>query len=312
MKVVYLIQTHQNLEQIQRLVQTIQRSSHTSRILISHDFSCGLDLKPLGQTLGIEVLNAKGGRGDFSTTQGYLDAVQWLLEHQIEFDWLINLSGQDYPTQPLPKIEKFLAQTQYEGLIEYFEVLSPQSQWRIHEGHSRYFYQYWRSGYDLEEWQRLCIKPFRILFNYIQPWLRLNSSYSLMLGTRAKVPFNDSFRCYGGSHFKTLSRKCAEFVYESAQQNPDLVRYYQRTCVPEESFMQTVLVNSGRFKLCNDPKRYFDFLGSQDGRPRVLTAQDYPTLSQDNIHFARKFDLRQDRQIFDLLDARILQGALSS
>jgi len=31
--------------------------------------------------------------------QGYLDALDWLFSHQIDFDWLINITGQDYPTQ---------------------------------------------------------------------------------------------------------------------------------------------------------------------------------------------------------------------
>jgi len=77
MKVLYLIQTHRNPEQIHRLVQTIKKSSPDSYMLISHNFtSSHLDVAHL-QNLSKEVvvISGKGGRGNFSLMQGYLDAV---------------------------------------------------------------------------------------------------------------------------------------------------------------------------------------------------------------------------------------------
>jgi hypothetical protein len=72
--------------------------------------------------------------------------------------------------------------------------------------------------------------------------------------------------------------------------------------LPEESIVATILVNSKRFKLCNDHKRYLEF---PDGsaHPRILAAKDYSILTNGSFHFARKFE--QDTEILDMLDSHI-------
>lgn len=311
MKVLYLIQTHKSPEQIYRLVQTIKKSSPESHILVSHDFTaCNLDITPL-QIPGVDVIkkDAQGVRGDFSLVQAYLDAVDWLFSHNIEFDWLINLCGQSYPTQPLSQIENFLAETNYDGFLDYFKALSnyESNPWGIREGRNRYLYKYWHSGIQLSSCQKKLLKPFRMLLNNSQPFIKIDDFYQFSIGTRAfSTPFNQNFVCYGGSFFTTLSKKCVRYIHDFSKKHPSLIRYYERTCNPDESFIQTVLCNSKLFVLCNDCKRYIDFSNSEDySRPRTLTFKDYTALIKDDIHFARKFDLAQDSIILDMLDAKI-------
>ncbi len=312
MKVLYLIQTYKNPEQIYRLVQTIKKSSPGSYILVSHNFTASnLDLASLRKLLEVEVISAKGGRGDFSLMQGYLDAVDWLLSHNAEFDWLINITGQDYPTQPLACIDKFLAETNYDGFLEYFEPFSDSEHnyWGSREGRDRYLYKYWWLGKTLSLWQRALVKLPRTVINNVQHCVRINSSYGLMVGFRStSSPFNKDFLCYAGSYFHILSRKCVQYLHEFSNQHPDLKSYYQKTYLPDESFIQTILVNSRLFNFCNNPKRYIDWNSTRQGHPRILTTEDYPALIKDDIHFARKFDMTQCSKILDLLDARILAG----
>jgi hypothetical protein len=318
MKILYLIQTFKEPEQIYRLVQIIKKSSPASQILVSHDFSaCDFNVTQLQSIPGVEVLrlSGKGGRGDFSMIQGYLDAVDWLFSHNTDFDWLINLSGQDYPTQPLPRIEKFLAETKYDGFLEYFKALSDSEQnpWGISEGHNRYLYQYWRSSVyvPMHSLGGKILNRLGLVIEKTQPFIRLFWTFDcLTVGVIAtSAPFNENFLCYGGSYYHALSRKCVQFLYDFSKQHPDLVDYYRKTICPNESFIQTVLLNSGLFNLCNDCKRYLDFTSPQDNsRPRTLTFEDYPALIKDNIHFARKFEPAEDSRILDMLDARILQN----
>lgn len=315
MKVLYFIQTHKDPEQISRLVKIIKKSSPNSSIVISHDFTnCKLDVTPLQNLPGVEVLrlNGKGGRGDFSMIQGYLDAVDWLFNQHTEFDWFINLSGQDYPTQPLPCIEKFLAETKYDGFLHHFEALSKQAEWGIQESRNRYLYQYWRSSLCIpsRSVHGRVLNRLAVVFDNVQPFIRLCWAFDgFMVGIRANsTPFNEKFLCYGGGYFNTVSRKCVQFLYDFSKQNPGLVDYYRQTNVPVESFIQTVLVNNKLFNFCNDSKRYIDFSNCVDGSPRILTSEDYPLLIKDDFHFARKFDRTQDSRILDMLDARILQG----
>ncbi|MBV9389676.1 MAG: core-2/I-branching enzyme [Chroococcidiopsidaceae cyanobacterium CP_BM_ER_R8_30] len=316
MKVLYLIQTYKNPEQIYRLVQIIKKSSPGSYILVSHNFAYShLDVGPIENLPEVEVIKGKGGRGDFSLMQGYLDAVDWLLSNNIEFDWLINLTGQDYPTQPLTRLEKFLSKTNYDGFLEYFDLFSDYKYnfWDSREVRGRYLYNYWWLSGTLSVWQRALIKLPRIIINNVQPFVRINSGYGLMVGVRAtSSPYNKKFLCYRGSYFHTLSKKCIQYLNNFSKQNFNLISYYKKTCLPEESLIQTVLVNSKLFNLCNDYKRYIDWNGSRHGHPRLITVEDYPVLIKDNIHFARKFDTSQDSKILDMLDARILQNSKSN
>lgn len=321
MKVVYLIQTYRNPKQIYRLVQILKKSSPTSHILVSHNFTtCNLDTTLLRTLSGVEVLrlSGKGGRGNFSIIQGYLDAVEWLFSHNIEFDWLINLSGQDYPTQPLPQIEKFLAETKCDGFLKYFEAFSDSKHnpWGIEDSRNRYLYQYWRSGVYVSRnsLSDKLLKRLVPVFHTAQPLIRLDWVLdSLTVGVLATSnPFNEKFLCYGGSYFHTLSRKCVQFLYDFSKQNVEVVDYYKKTLIPDESFTPTVLINSGLFNLCNDYKRYIYWSSNKDDRPRTLTSEDYVSLFKDNIHFARKFDIALDSRILDLLDERILSQCASN
>ncbi|MBD2740763.1 beta-1,6-N-acetylglucosaminyltransferase [Coleofasciculus sp. FACHB-1120] len=311
MKVLYLIQSHKNSEQICRLVQTIKRSSSKAQILISHDFnSCQLDVKNLEIQPGVYVIkkNTKGVRGDFSLVQAYLDALEWLFTHKIDFDWLINLSGQDYPTQPLCRFEQFLEETKFDGFLQYSALLSKDSYYGLKESRDRYLYQYWHSGVQFSKWQRGLVKPFRILLNNIQPFIKLDSSYQFSLGIRAySNPFNKDFIGYGGSYFKILSKNCISYLYEFLKNDETLINYYKKTRNPDESFIQTILVNSGLFNLCNNYKFYIDWTGSRHGHPRTLTSEDYSAIIKRDVYFARKFDMAKDSMILDMLDARVLK-----
>jgi len=166
----------------------------------------------------------------------------------------------------------------------------------------RYFYQYYRPP----AWVILYLKiPYKILLK-IQKFTSLIHCWYievLPIGLKDSItPFNENFIYYASSQWHTLSRKCLEYVADFTNKNSSLVNYYEKTILPEESIIATILVNSKRFKICNDHKRYLEFLGDS-AHPRILTAQDYSTLTNGNFHFARKFE--QDTEILDMLDSHI-------
>ncbi|KYC39249.1 N-acetylglucosaminyltransferase [Scytonema hofmannii PCC 7110] len=308
MKICYLIQTHKNPEQIYRLVKVIKQLSPDSYVLISHNYyTCDLDRIPIQNLPNVEVIiSNKIQRYDFSILQAYFNAIDWLFQHNIKFDWLVNLTGQDYPTQPLPKIENFLAQTKYDGFLEYFDVFSPQSPWGLKTGCDRYCYQYLLSHVQLSREQKILFKLVKNFINYFQNIVKIDVSPVLMIACQSEIsPFNEQFKCYGGSYFTTLSWKCIRYLHDLFIKSSKIISYYKNTLLPEESLIQTLLVNSNKFNLCDRNCRYINFKKSRHGHPHLLTLQDYPFLIQEDMHFARKFDIAKNSQILDLLDKRI-------
>jgi hypothetical protein len=313
MKICYFIQTHKNPAQIYRLIHSIKKLSPNSQIIVSHDStSCTLDVDALENLAGVRVFLVESvNRGDFTQVQNYLDSVDWLLTNKIDFDWLINLSGQDYPIKSLAQIEKFLADTKYDGFMSYRNILSQPTRWDTKMCLARYFYQYKIFTKNLSKWTETLLKPLKII-NYFQPWFRVNFTYGIKIGVKAKTPFNRDFVCYKGSYFCTLSRKCIEYLHLVSKTNSNLVDYYKRVDVPDESFLQTLIINSGFFNICNECKHYIDFSKTNSGHPQSLTTDDYINLIQSDRHFARKFDPSLDSEILDLLDSKVLQLSRSA
>ena len=92
-----------------------------------------------------------------------------------------------------------------------------------------------------------------------------------------------------------------------ANNNPGIIYYYRGTMVPDESLIQTILVNSGKFKLCNDDKRYSDYSNTTTGSPRTLTKEDIPQITNGQYHFARKLDVTVDATLLDVIDKILIK-----
>lgn len=314
MKFLYFIQTHKNPEQVYRLVKAIKFSSPNALIVISHDSKAPkLEVSALKGLPGEEIvlLSAQAGRGDLSLVFAYLEFLAWVKRNHIEFDWLTNLSGQCYPTQPIAAFEALLAQSNYDGFLEYFSLFTSNEGWGQKVSRDRYLFHYWKPGVQLEAWQRFALKPLKTVVNNTQPLARIQwYNRDLMLGLRTQAPFGANLVGYGGSYFHSLSRKCVDYLHETctSEFGLNLIQFYRKTWVPVESILQTILVNNPSFSICNDNKRYISWSATSYGHPSIITADDYPQLNQKEFYFARKIDITKDNKILDLLDRQILQS----
>ena len=307
----YLIQTHTDPLQILRLVETIRRLSPEGRILVVHDATrTPLDPAPFLGIPAVDLLqrNVPVERSYFSMLLPLLEGIERLVERgrgdaDWDFDWLVFLTGQDYPTRPLRELEASLASTQYDGFLSFWgiEPGAPGSPWRPRQGGKRYLCQY----VPLPAWTRGPLAAIRFL-EKVSP-LRFFPVYGPRIGWRpGKTPFDGPFRCYGGRPLWTLSRPCIEEVRRFLRERPDVVDWFRRTASPEEALFHTALVNAGRFKLCPDDRRYTDYRGTRDGHPRTLGRADFETIASGAYDFARKFDTEKDSGILDLLDEKVL------
>lgn len=307
----YLIQSHTNEAQLLRLVSVLKASSPTAQVLVVHDARCTrLDPAPFLALAGVDVLQREKpvDRARLSLLEPMFDGLEVLLgrrEGRVawDFDWLVYLSGQDYPVRPLPEIEGFLEASGYDGFLSYWDIHDgpPANPWRKRQGPRRYLAQYRR----LPHWARGPLKAARIL-EKVSP-VRTHLHYGEYLGWKPRRnPFGAGFRCYGGRQWWTLSRRCVEYLRSSLSARKDVVEWFRRTMVPDEALVQTLLVNSGRFNLFPHNRRYVDFSRSPDGHPRLLDRSDLPELTGGPYDFARKLDPAYDPEILSLLDERVL------
>ncbi len=319
-RICYHLQTHTRPDQIQRLVEVIKTGSQDSVVLISHDMAAPpLDVKRLEQLPGLHVLSHRSRYGDFSHLDRYFAAVDWLDEHGVEYDWLENMTGQDYPLRPIAEIEERLAASDVDGFLQYAPVFPQQVPDLADVGAApgyrlckpfdaafRYRYRHWWIGAPTTAKQRW-LRPVMAV-NFAQPLVRVSLAFSTVGVRRWHDPFGDNFIFYGGSFFCTLSSGCARYARDFCRDNPELVGYFRTTLAPDEVFLQTVLVNSGKFRLTPDSRRYIDYSRSRNNHPKVLGTDDLIPMIDSGAHWARKFDTSRDSAVLDLLDDRVRPG----
>jgi hypothetical protein len=316
-RVCYQLQSHTKPAQVTRLVEVIKQGSPESVVLISHDASGPpLDIARLEAMPGVYVLMASCRYGDFTHLDRYFAAVDWLDEHMVEFDWMENLTGQDYPLRPIAEIEGILANCEVDGYLQYAPVFPDQTPSNADQGAApeyrlcrpfdaamRYQYRHWRIGRPTPAKQRW-LRPLMAI-DWIQPWVRVSLAFSTVGVRRRNTIFTDNFICYGGSFFCTLSAACVRYARDFARENPDIVKFFRSTLAPDEVFLQTVLVNSGKFNFIADRKRYIDYSRTRNNHPQVLGVDDVDSMLASGAHWARKFDINHDVGVLDILDRRI-------
>jgi hypothetical protein len=299
MRIAYFIQNHLPPPQVARLVRTLRRGQPEAFVLVGHDpFAGRATVEEMRGGVDAEVFGVREPpkRGYFSLIQPYFEAVEQLSRKGIDYDWIVYLSGQDYPVQPLGKLENLLETCEVDGFLRHWDAFSSENPWgRPKQGLRRYGYQY----SDAPGW---LARPLKAL-NGVQGFAHAHLVYGPRVGWRRPSPFAPGRACYAGKQWTILRRACAEYVAEKVREDGELVRWFRNTVCPDEAVVQTLLVQAGRFRLRDDDLRYMDFTGSTTGSPRNLTAADLPVLTNGKFFFARKFE--RDAPVLDRLDAYI-------
>jgi Core-2/I-Branching enzyme len=214
--------------------------------------------------------------GGFGHVRATLKGIQRLDAEGIPFDYLVVLTGQDYPLRRSDEIERTLAEAGGRSFMNYWPL--PHEGWDGRGGLDRIEHTHLvlRRGIHLE-----LPRPRRRLPDHLVPW--------------------------GGGPYWCLSRLVVDHVREYVRKRPEVVRFFERVWIPDELFFQTIVLNSSlRDTLVNDNLRYIDW--ARTPAPGVLRSADLDGMLSSGKLFARKFDETVDGDVLDLLDRRIDGG----
>lgn len=267
--IAYFILVHRLPQQFKRLFKAIYEPENCYLIHIDKKASDELKeeirlfLKPYPNAYIMHSENVVWG--GYSMVQAELDGMQYLLERNTQWDYFINLSGQDYPLKSQKIIRQFLAENKGKSYLKIANqaLIRPETMNRIE--------------------------------NYFE---ELEDSIS---GVTHKRAFMKDTIPYIGGQWMILTRACCEFICNSSEVTR-FEDFYLNTLIADESFFQTVLMNTS-FEgiLVDDDKRAIIWIPDGDIklRPKTFTHEDVDFLHLGDNLFARKFDDNVDNHIID-------------
>jgi len=315
LKFVYFITSYTKPRQVLRLCSTLRKGSPLAEIVVHHD--------PTGDPLDAHAIASLRIHlipkpiavrwGDFSHTEAILFSMQWI-EQNVEYDWLICISGQDYPVRPLRVIESDLVASEFDAFVYAFLCDDP-GHWPTGEGFKRYYFRY----FDLPCFPYYYRLPaaLKSSFGFLRRKLNTTPFFRLLPAHRNRrpkigfrrinIPFNQEFPCWGGFHWMTLRRICVKHIIDTCKNNPRLLNYYRHTLIAEESIFQTVLYNSRKFVIKNDCRRYINWASTvaHAASPTTIKIDVVERALSSGADFARKFDVDECLDALNRVDASI-------
>lgn len=314
MRTLYLIFSHDNQKQLARLAATIRKLSPKSVIVIHHD--PGIAILDVGLFAGIEgvyfVPDAVHGEwGDFSLVQQYLHAFRWCADN-LQFDWLVTLTGLSYPVMPLDSFERFLDTSAFDAFLYHFDAFDP-SHWPEGTGATRYLFYYFKLPrnpyyYKVPARLRTMFGNIRVAFNKSQPIFRI---IPMPRGARTRLgirrftfPFGKKFAIQGGQQMLNINRRALTRILNYIRDNPRYLTYSTRTIIPDESFFTSIIANDAGLKVRNDVLRYIKWPSGKAHAASVtiITSDEVDAILHSGSPFALKFDSRVDASALDLID----------
>jgi Core-2/I-Branching enzyme len=206
--------------------------------------------------------------GGWSQVSTELRAIRAAFECGREWQYFVNLSGQDYPIQSLPEIRRTLREAWPRNFIrvwsfDHVRSVEPED-------------PHLRKLISIELFGRVRQLPFRL------PDLGLSVDYK-------------------GSQWHILTREYCQWILVAPIANR-LASYLRFWRCPEEVFFQAAIMNSPFIDLrMEDAARLFVFPGH---RPSTLETSDLGRIFASSDLFARKFDAAVDRSVLESIAER--------
>ncbi len=279
MRMAHIIMAYKDPPQIERLIKKLSHPSFDFYIHVDTKF----DIAPFEYLANMEQVymiknRSKVRWAGFSFTKAVLDCMDEVLGLNRGYDFINELSGQDYPIVSTQSFYNFFEQRPGKN---FFAIEKFGTDWWKHAASRIEKYHF--TDFDFKGRYKL-----QSVVNSILP--------------RRKFPLN--YVLYGGNRatWWTINTETARYVIDFVKNTPQISRFARFTWAPDEFLIATIIMNS-QFKdsMVQESYRYVDW--SQGGaNPKILTVADFDAMKNSNMLLARKFDIKTDTAILDMLD----------
>lgn len=114
----------------------------------------------------------------------------------------------------------------------------------------------------------------------------------------------DNLKQSFGSQWWCLNYQTVKWICDYLSEHMEYLEFYRHSLCPDESFFQTLVVNSPYDDTVNPYLHYIKWEAGKSS-PEILKLQDYDEIIKSHMFMARKFDIYIDKKIIDKLEKRI-------
>lgn len=330
MRLAYIITCHRNAVQVERLINRLQYKDQTVFVLhVSKTSEPGFyeEIKTkLAHYTNVHFCKREDGtHNGWGIMKGIFNGLIYLQKHNIAYDYVSLLSGQDYPLKSNEYIFDFFERHKGIQFVKHFPLFP--------EPGDPYF--------TIHPWSKTQNRKFRVdrynlkiggvtqpipdlttgrhvdrpLWDTIKIFLvespkymrekRWWTEFQLLFYSRV-LPYprkQPPFKLYGGVTWWSITSDCANYVIHSYKHNHAMRKFYKYTLIPDEMYIPTMLMHSKYSKDCVDETLVeMDWVGGDGTHPIVFTKAHFPMLKRSERLYARKFDMVNHPEVLDMLD----------
>lgn len=165
--------------------------------------------------------------GEFSTIEATLNLIREALNSQHKFDYLILISGSDYPLKSASYINDYFSQRVGTEFINLVEMPNQEVSKLLDR-----LYKYQPQTLYNNSFYRTANRILSAVINNVLGWKR---DYKKVLG---------NLKPYAGSQWWALSADACHYILSFVETNPKIVKFFNNTLTPDEIFFQTIIGNS--------------------------------------------------------------------
>jgi Core-2/I-Branching enzyme len=291
MKIAYLILAHNNPEHLARLTRAL--TTRNSTIFVHIDRKA--DIRPFlgisGENIHFTPKRVPVYWGDFSTTEAILVLINTAMAHPERYDYLVLISGSDFPVQTPARQEAYFLKNRGSEFINMVMMPSKAASKSLS----------WLTDYRPRPGfkGKLTAQLRRVLVKL-----------GIVSRGRDYKAYFGGLTPYAGSTWWALTHEACAYIQGFVARHPRLLKFYENTTLSDEMVFQTILGNShfkdkvrrnltytdwslGGPHPSNIEMRHVDRIRSE----KVLTTDD--AYGQGELFFVRKI---RDPEIVDHLE----------
>ena len=292
----FLVLSHRDPGQVLRLVGALAEGSEVA-VAVRHDQRrSALAARDVEEAGGFLISDDHDvGWGDLAYVRMILDAIQGTAR-RTGADWVVTVSGQDYPIRPPAQLHRHLRSSGHQALL--FDswpldlVAAPEPP--KDEFFRRYRYRHYPMARG----------PARLIGRALGPLAYQRSMPAGspdLIGLRPpRHPFGPGLRCHVSADWLMVDLEAIESMARFARDRTRVMRHYARTAMPSESFFATALAGDPAISIGPAPRAIRFQPGA--AHPDTYREGDVAELLASGAYLGRKFDERGEGGAMDRLD----------